>query len=168
MTWIDVDASDVTTWQDKPLSCALHELATVRFMTRSKVNVGGRAVSFLVFRPPTYALVRYSHVFGIKTFLKVSDGELDTVWRQGVVELLQDPNRSSGKSGGGHFLPRDDPFLLARFAAGIHSPRIGRLRLSQLDSFGCCAHCPFPALLIRAQAVLGHSDVKENMCYTFR
>ncbi|CAM9539581.1 unnamed protein product, partial [Hapterophycus canaliculatus] len=45
----------------------------------------------------------------------------------------------------------DDAYLVARFAAGIRSPRIGKLKLPQLESFGCCANVPFPLLLKTAQ-----------------
>jgi hypothetical protein len=35
-------------------------------------------------------------------------------------------------------LPSDDPLLLARFAAGVISPRIFRLKLQRNVAFGCC------------------------------
>lgn len=71
----------------------------------------------------------------------------------GVLDLLL---QAGGGSGGddSRVIPCDDAYLLARFAAGIRSPRIGKLKLAQLGSFGCCAHCPFPALLARAEAAV--------------
>lgn len=76
----------------------------------------------------------------------------------GVLDLLLE---AGGETGGddSRVIPCDDAYLLARFAAGIRSPRIGKLKLAQLGSFGCCAHCSFPALLARAEAAVGAAAV---------
>lgn len=77
---------------------------------------------------------------------------IDEAWEAGVLDLLQGHGDSENQNDEDErVIPRDDPYLLARFAAGIRSPRIAKLRLAQLGSFGCCAHCPFPDLLERAQ-----------------
>lgn len=81
----------------------------------------------------------------------MSEAELDNLWRTGVLDLLQEHSQTNSGNDG-QVIPRDDPYLLARFAAGIRSPRIGKLQLAQLGSFGCCAHAPFSALLERAMA----------------
>ncbi len=80
--------------------------------------------------------------------------EIDELWRVGVLDLLLGAGGEGGEEDEGRVIPCDDPYLLARFAAGIRSPRIGKLKLAQLGSFGCCAHCPFPALLERAHAAV--------------
>lgn len=54
----------------------------------------------------------------------------------------------------GRAIPSDDAYLLARFAAGIRSPRIGKLKLTKLESFGCCADVPFPWLLKMAETTV--------------
>eukprot|EP00752_Nemacystus_decipiens_P008801 g7854.t1 len=84
---------------------------------------------------------------------EVSEAEVDQLWRAGVLDLLLEPG---GGTGGDEkrVIPCDDAYLLARFAAGIRSPRIGKLKLAQIGSFGCCAHCPFPGLLARAEAAV--------------
>lgn len=84
---------------------------------------------------------------------QISDEEIDELWRVGVLDLLLEAGEGTGGDDSG-VIPCDDAYLLARFAAGIRSPRIGKLRLAQLGSFGCCAHCPFPALLSRAEAAV--------------
>ncbi|CAN0374379.1 unnamed protein product [Ectocarpus sp. 12 AP-2014] len=78
---------------------------------------------------------------------QVSEEEIDERWQAGVLDLLLEP----GGGDGNRVIPCDDAYLLARFAAGIRSPRIGKLKLAQLGSFGCCANDPFPALLARAE-----------------
>lgn len=83
----------------------------------------------------------------------MSEAEIDEIWRTGVLDLLLEPG--GGTDGDDNrVIPCDDAYLLARFAAGIRSPRIGKLKLAQLGSFGCCAHCPFPGLLARAEAAV--------------
>lgn len=83
---------------------------------------------------------------------EVPEAEIDYLWQTGLLDLLRE-HHATEKESGDRVIPRDDPYLLARYAAGIRSPRIGKLRLAQLGSFGCCAHCPFSALLERAKAV---------------
>ncbi|CAM9499074.1 unnamed protein product [Ectocarpus fasciculatus] len=78
---------------------------------------------------------------------QVSEEEIDERWRVGVIDLLSEP----GGGDDNRVIPCDDAYLLARFAAGIRSPRIGKLKLAQLGSFGCCANDPFPGLLARAK-----------------
>lgn len=85
--------------------------------------------------------------------LQVPEAEIDDLWRVGVLDLLVEAGGGGGEDES-RIIPCDDPYLLARFAAGIYSPRIGKLKLAQLGSFGCCAHCPFPALLARAHAAV--------------
>lgn len=93
----------------------------------------------------------YLHNFFGKS--QVSEEETDEIWRTGVLDLILAPG--GGTDGDDNrFIPCDDAYLLARFAAGIRSPRIGKLKLAQLGSFGCCAHCPFPGLLARAEAAV--------------
>lgn len=83
----------------------------------------------------------------------MSEAEIDELWRGGVLEFLQDGSGANGGANNNEWtIPSDDAYLLARFAAGIKSPRIGKLKLSLHPSFGCCAHCPFPAVMIRAEA----------------
>ena len=48
-------------------------------------------------------------------------------------------------------VPKDDPVLVARFAAGVMSPRIVALKLSRADSFGVCAAASWHELLLRAR-----------------
>eukprot|EP00903_Cladosiphon_okamuranus_P013126 g12242.t1 len=84
---------------------------------------------------------------------EVSEEEIDEIWRTGVLDLLLEPGGGTGGDDN-RAIPCDDAYLLARFAAGIRSPRIGKLKLAQLGSFGCCAHCPFPGLLARAEAAV--------------
>lgn len=93
----------------------------------------------------------------------MSAAEIDELWRAGVLEFLQD---GSGANGGAkdsrRTIPSDDAYLLARFAAGIKSPRIGKLKLSLHPSFGCCADCPFPAVMVRAEAAVAAARVQRQ------
>lgn len=89
--------------------------------------------------------------------LKVSEAEINELWHGGVLEFLQDGSGANERT-----IPSDDAFLLARFAAGIKSPRIGKLKLSLHPSFGCCAHCPFPAVLVRAEAAVAALRVHHH------
>lgn len=96
-------------------------------------------------------MTKYLHVW---LRMQVSEAEIDDLWRTGVLDLLAHGGDQRKEARGGDAtaaIPCDDAYLLARFAGGIRSPRIGKLKLSQLGSFGCCAHCPFPALLTRAE-----------------
>lgn len=85
---------------------------------------------------------------------EVSEDEIDELWRVGVLDFLQGARGGVGSEVGGQVIPCDDPYLLARFAAGIRSPRIGKLKLANLSGFGSCSHGPFPALLERAEAAV--------------
>ncbi|CAM9613880.1 unnamed protein product, partial [Discosporangium mesarthrocarpum] len=80
-----------------------------------------------------------------------SENEVDQRW----VTVTQLIARGGGGEGGGHQLPVDDPYLLARFAAGIRTPRISKLGLWKLPEFGCCEGLPFPKLLERARVAAG-------------
>lgn len=92
----------------------------------------------------------------LPTIRQMPGRAIDDAWQAGVLDLLQGHDDSENwNDEEERVIPRDDAYLLARFAAGIRSPRIGKLRLAQLGSFGCCAHCPFPDLLERAQAAVG-------------
>ena len=51
-----------------------------------------------------------------------------------------------------HF--RDDPRLIARFATGVYSPRISKLKLGKHDSFGATIHCDWLEILQRAQQLM--------------
>ena len=44
-------------------------------------------------------------------------------------------------------------YMLARFATGVSSPRLQRLRLTRHPLFGSMAHCDWPVVLSRARAV---------------
>lgn len=83
---------------------------------------------------------------------QVSEVEFNERWGAGVFDLLVEPGGRTGEDSG--VIPSDDAYLLARFAAGIRSPRIGKLKLPQLGSFGCCADVPFPLLLRKAEATV--------------
>ncbi|CAM9821117.1 unnamed protein product [Chrysoparadoxa australica] len=72
-----------------------------------------------------------------------SDTETQKNWMT-VLKLLEEPA----------ILPSDDPYLLARFAVGVKSPRITKLKLGAVDGFGCCSDCPFPDVLGRAVQVV--------------
>lgn len=52
-------------------------------------------------------------------------------------------------------VPRDDPSLLARFACGISSPRLTRLRLSRHHLFGVLSDTDYRAVLAAAEAFCG-------------
>lgn len=52
-------------------------------------------------------------------------------------------------------VPRDDPSLLARFACGISSPRLMRLRLSRHRLFGVLSDTDYRAVLAAAEAFCG-------------
>ena len=77
----------------------------------------------------------------------------------GVLDFLQEAGGKTGSEMHGQVIPCDDAYLLARFAAGIRSPRIGKLKLANLSGFGSCSHCPFPALLDRAEAAVSAAAV---------
>ena len=47
-------------------------------------------------------------------------------------------------------IPNDDPGLITRFAAGVISPRIVKLKLSRADAFGAAASCDWTDLLQRS------------------
>ena len=49
---------------------------------------------------------------------------------------------------------RDDPRLIARFATGVYSPRISKLKLGKHDSFGATIHCDWLEILQRAQRLV--------------
>lgn len=49
-------------------------------------------------------------------------------------------------------LPRDDPTMWARFAAGIASPRLARLRLTRHPACGAWGAVDYQALLAAATA----------------
>ncbi|CAM9160756.1 unnamed protein product [Laminaria digitata] len=85
---------------------------------------------------------------------QVSEDEIDELWRVGVVDFLQEGGGEVGSEVDGQVIPCDDAYLLARFAAGIRSPRIAKLKLAKLSGFGSCSHCPFPSLLARAEAAV--------------
>lgn len=90
---------------------------------------------------------------------QVSEEEIDERWRVGVLDLLSEP----GGGDDNRVIPCDDAYLLARFAAGIRSPRIGKLKLAQLGSFGCCANDPFPALLARAEEAVSIANAAARV-----
>ena len=50
-------------------------------------------------------------------------------------------------------VPHDDPALIARFATGVPSPRMARLKLSRAEAFGCAAACEWEECLARAAAM---------------
>lgn len=85
---------------------------------------------------------------------QVSEDQIDELWRVGVLDFLQGARGGVGSDVDGRVIPCDDAYLLARFAVGIRSPRIGKLKLANLSGFGSCSHCPFPALLERAEAAV--------------
>lgn len=85
---------------------------------------------------------------------QVSEDQIDELWRVGVLDFLQGAGGGVGSEVDGQVIPCDDAYLLARFAAGIRSPRIAKLKLAKLSGFGSCSHCPFPALLERAEAAV--------------
>lgn len=116
-------------------------------MTRKKQPVGIRLQE-----PSAWYLFTYVAAQSFAK-LQVSEAEIDEIWRTGVLDLLLEPGGGTGGDDN-RVIPCDDAYLLARFAAGIRSPRIGKLKLAQLGSFGCCAHCPFPGLLARAEAAV--------------
>jgi len=47
-------------------------------------------------------------------------------------------------------IPYNDALLIARFATGVSSPRIIKLRLSRLETFGICSFCEWSEVLRRA------------------
>jgi hypothetical protein len=57
-------------------------------------------------------------------------------------------------------VPHDDPVLVARFAAGVGSPRISRLKLGRASAFGVAASCDWLLLLEKAKAVCGRFQNK--------
>ena len=50
-------------------------------------------------------------------------------------------------------IPADDPALIARFAAGVLTPRIVKLKLSRATAFGAAASSDWLALLSRSEAL---------------
>jgi ATP-dependent DNA helicase RecQ len=50
-------------------------------------------------------------------------------------------------------VPCDDPTLVARFAAGVSSPRIGKLKLSKAEAFGAASSCDWIELIDRAAKI---------------
>ena len=48
-----------------------------------------------------------------------------------------------------NILPRDDVHLIARFATGVNSPRLRKLKLSRHVSFGIMVHCDWNEIVNR-------------------
>ena len=46
-------------------------------------------------------------------------------------------------------LPRDDAYLITRFATGVNSPRLRKLKLTRHISFGIMVHCEWDEILKR-------------------
>ena len=46
-------------------------------------------------------------------------------------------------------LPRDDAYLITRFATGVNSPRLRKLKLTRHISFGIMVHCEWNEILKR-------------------
>lgn len=56
------------------------------------------------------------------------------------------------------FLPKDDIYLIARFATGVNSPRLRTLRLSKNVLFGVMRHCEWQDILNRITRYLSQNN----------
>lgn len=59
-------------------------------------------------------------------------------------------------------LPSDDPLLIARFATGVFSPRIKKLKLGKLDAFGSCVSNDWLDIIQRSSELLQHKRMKKQ------
>jgi hypothetical protein len=62
-------------------------------------------------------------------------------------------------------IPADDPALVARFAAGVLTPRIVKLKLSRAEALGAAASCDWPMLMARSEALCRqviNNKISEN------
>ena len=81
-----------------------------------------------------------SHSNTNKNSIKKNRNELkfdETAWNK-ILELLEE-----------EILPVDDIFLITRFATGVNSPRLRKLKLSRHNYFGCMVHCDWHDIIIK-------------------